>query len=178
VVAVAVLALIAIPLSIFAATGGLEREAVTTQSPPAPPQPSPGATGATDWSVGRGFETGGFTIKIVSYQDDIPALSADGSEVSEHGQWILIGIRVRNSTSEEGTFVPDQQTLITETGQTYSNEPASALKHADFKLGTLPIAPGGDQSGYLAFDIPLDARATELRLVGRIGEPSVTVPLG
>jgi hypothetical protein len=177
----AILVLIAIPFGILTLTGGFERDSAVIQSPPAvaaPATPAPGEPGATDWSVGRGFETGSYTIEIVSYQDGIPALSADGSEVSENGQWVLVGIRVKNTGAKEGTFVPDQQSLIDAAGQTYANEPASALKHADFDLGTAPIPTGQAQVGFLAFDVPLDARATQLDLVGRVGEPPVTVPLG
>ncbi|MDR2454587.1 MAG: DUF4352 domain-containing protein [Bifidobacteriaceae bacterium] len=178
-VAVAALAaLVAIPFAVLELTGGGSSDPAPTEAPLTPAAPTPGETGATDWSVGRGFDTGGFSIEIVSYWDAVPALSADGSEVAENGQWVLVGIRVKNTGDEEGTFVPDQQSLTTEAGQTYSNEPASALKHADFKLGTSPIAVGQSQVGYLAFDIPIDARPSQLSLVGRVGEPPVSVPLG
>jgi hypothetical protein len=179
-IAAAVLAVVGVPVAILTASGAFER-----QTPSAPPSvvtadaaPLPGESAATDWSVGRSFESGDFSLEIVAYQDGLSALSADESEISENGQWVLVEIAVKNNGAKEGTFVPDQQILIVDSGAEYSNEPASALRHAESKLGALPIEPGQSQTGFLAFDIPIDSRATELRLVGRIGEPPVTVPLG
>jgi hypothetical protein len=173
----AVLVLLAIPVTIIGVTGGFDRP-VETPQPVAPSSPAPGEAGATAWSLGRDFASGDFTLELVAYEDALAALAEDGSEIAENGQWVLVEIKVRNNGTKEGTFIPDQQVLIVETGQTFNNEPASALAHADFKLGVSPIAPGGTQTGFFAFDIPIDARATELRLVGRLGESPVSVPLG
>ncbi|MDR2347801.1 MAG: DUF4352 domain-containing protein [Bifidobacteriaceae bacterium] len=98
--------------------------------------------------------------------------------MSEYGQWVLLGITIKNAGDQDGTFLPDQQLLVTEQGKEYKNQPASALKYDKFILGASPIKPGGSQSGFLAFDIPLDDRPVALKLVARIGQPAVTVPLG
>ncbi|MDR2253706.1 MAG: DUF4352 domain-containing protein [Bifidobacteriaceae bacterium] len=172
------LVLVGIVTGAAALTGAFNHPTPT----PAPVQeitvPAPGQSGATRWSLGRSFDSGGFSLKIVSYEDGIGALASDGSEISEHGQWVLIQIEVTNNGEKEGTFVPNQQFLITDDGQRFPNEPASALRHKPSPLGTAIIAPGEYQSGYLAFDIPLDRHPTELELVGRVGELPVTVPLG
>ncbi|MDR3107269.1 MAG: DUF4352 domain-containing protein, partial [Bifidobacteriaceae bacterium] len=141
-------------------------------------EPDPGATGATEWSLGQSFTAGDFLLALDSYEGDLPQLADPGQEVAENGRWVLVGITVKNAGDEDGTFLPDQQVLVTEKGDRYANEPASALKHAEFTLGINPIKPGGSQSGFLAFDIPLGDRPVALELVGRIGEPAVTVPLG
>ncbi|MDR1119048.1 MAG: DUF4352 domain-containing protein [Bifidobacteriaceae bacterium] len=180
-IAAAVVALLAIPVAIIALTGGFTPEPTPepgVEETAAPPQPSPGASGATEWMMGRTFDTGNFELEILAYQDGLPALSEDGSEISENGQWVLVELKVRNRGDTEGTFIPLQQVIVTEAGDTYANEPASALRHANSNLGATPIKPGESQTGFLAFDIPIDSRPTELRLTGRIDDPPVSVPLG
>jgi hypothetical protein len=142
------------------------------------PTPQPGESGATAWSVGRDFDSGDFRLTVIGYEDALPALSQDGGEIAENGQWVLVEIKVQNRGSKEGTFLPRKQTLIADNGAEYPNEPASALRHAEFQLGVDPIKPGQSQTGFLAFDIPIDSRAAELRLFGRVDEPPLTVPLG
>ncbi|MDR0592813.1 MAG: DUF4352 domain-containing protein [Bifidobacteriaceae bacterium] len=170
-------------LAVLALTGSLPGGQGTVE-PPAPPVeptpsgPAPGESGATAWSLEQEFASGDFVLEIDSYQDRLAELAGPGSVVAENGRWVLVGITVRNTGDEDGTFLPDQQVLVTEQGAEHANEPASALKHADFVLGIYPIKPGGSQTGFLAFDIPLEERPVELRLVGRISEPAVKVPLG
>jgi hypothetical protein len=184
VVVLVVLVLVGIVAAVLALTGNLPggREAAppskspTTQAPPA--QPAPGAAGATAWSLRQNFRAGDFVLVLDSYEDGLPELADPGSEVAENGQWVLAGITVKNAGTQEGTFLPEQQFLVTDKGTEYPNEPSSALKHAEFILGVSAIKPGGSQSGFLAFDIPLEERAVALKLVGRIGEPAITVPLG
>jgi hypothetical protein len=176
--AVAVLALIAIPVAIIGLTGGFKPQTQAVEQSAEPSVPAPGASGATEWSVGRDFESGDFTLQVVSYEDSLTALSGDNGVIPENGQWVLVEVAVENRGSKEGTFIPDQQKLVTDTGETYDNEPGSALMHAQFNLGSTPIKPGQTQTGFLAFDIPIDSRAARLTLVGRIGGEPVTVPLG
>jgi hypothetical protein len=173
----AVVLLVGVAFGVFALTGGLDPD----QPEPTveqPTQPSPGASGATRWSVGRTFEAGDFTVKVVSYADRIDSLGPNGSLVAENGQWVLLEVTVKNVGGQEGTFVPDQQVLTTLAGKEYVDDPASALAHAEFTLGTAPIKPGAAQTGLLAFDIPLDDSPAALRFVGRVGEAPITVPLG
>ncbi|MDR1189574.1 MAG: DUF4352 domain-containing protein [Bifidobacteriaceae bacterium] len=184
VIVLAVLLLAGITLAVLALTGNLGRARDQTPTPEpsaptaAPGEPAPGEAGATEWSLAQSFRQGDFILVIDSYQDALPALADPGSEVAENGQWALFGITVKNAGDQDGTFLPDQQILVTDKGTEYPDEPASALKHADFVLGTSPIKPGGSQRGFLAFDIPLEEKPVELRFIGRIGEPAVTVPLG
>jgi hypothetical protein len=184
VVVLLVLLLVLIVVAILAVTGNLTggRE----QPPPSPPaqtepsadQPAAGDAGATQWSLGRDFHLGDFVLVVDSYEDGMAQLAESGSEVAEHGQWVLIGVTVKNAGDEDLTFLPEQQGLLTDKGTEFVNEPASALKHADFILGVAAIPPGGSQAGFLAFDIPIEDRPVALEFVGRVGEPSLTVPLG
>jgi hypothetical protein len=184
VVVLGLLAVAVIALIVLALTGNLRAGGDRAPSPPPtgttqrPNEPSPGASGATEWAVGRSFHEADFVVVVDSYEDSLPALADPGSEVAENGQWVLVGITVKNAGDQDATFLPDQQVLVTEQGNEYPNEPSSALKHADFILGTSAIKPGSSQTGYLAFDIPLEDRPIELRLIGRIGEEPATVPLG
>jgi hypothetical protein len=177
-VVAAVLLVIGVPFGILYANGTIHfgGEPTALEEPAA--TPSPGDEGATDWSLQQTFVSGDFVLEILSYQDSLPALNTDGSEIAERGQWVLIEIRVRNNGPEEGTFVPDQQRLLTNKGETYLDEPASVLRYAPTDLGLEPMAPGVTQTGYLAFDIPIDSRPVELMLIGRLGEERASVPLG
>jgi hypothetical protein len=184
VVVLVVLLLVGIAVAVLALTGNLPggRQAAppsptpTVQLPPA--QPEPGSPGATKWSLEQNFRAGDFVLVLDSYEDGLAELADPGSEVAENGQWVLVGITVKNAGTEDGTFLPEQQFLITDKGKEYPNEPLSALKHAEFILGVNAIKPGGSQTGFLAFDIPLEDRPVALRFIGRIGEPPITVPLG
>jgi hypothetical protein len=159
-------------------TGGFNTTTKPTPSAKASVMPRPGDTGATTWSLNRSFQAGDFTLRIVDYQEGLPALAETGEQVSENGQWILMEISVTNNGAQEGTFVPEQQVLLTDSGEEAVNEPASALAHAEFNLGTTPIKSKQTQTGFLAFDIPLDCKPTALQFVGKLGQNTVTVPLG
>ncbi|MDR0626615.1 MAG: DUF4352 domain-containing protein [Bifidobacteriaceae bacterium] len=184
VIVLVVLALAGIAWGILALTGNLGgRTERASSAPPAasptdPVEPAPGEEGATDWSLSESFRQGDFILVLDSYEDGLSALAEPGSEVAENGQWVLIEITVKNAGNEEATFLPEQQVLITNQGGEYDNEPFSAFKHAEFLLGVTTIKPGGSQTGFLAFDIPIDDQPTELRFVGSVSEPPLTVPLG
>ncbi|MDR1440907.1 MAG: DUF4352 domain-containing protein [Bifidobacteriaceae bacterium] len=186
VVVLVMFALAAAVLAVLALTGDLPWErgpssrSTTQQSaPPAnPDQPAPGAQGATDWSLGQTFKTGSAVLQITSYEAGLPGLGEAGTELSERGQWVLVGVTVKNGGDKDVTFPTGMQVLVTQSGKEYQNEPESALKYADFVLGANAIKPAGQQSGYLAFDIPSDDPPTSLRLVGQLSDPPVTVPLG
>jgi hypothetical protein len=180
----AALVLVGIAVVLLALTGNLSRSkteptpSVSLSQTPSPNQPAPGESGATQWSLGQSFRAGDFVLVLDSYEAGLAELADPGSEVSENGQWVLLGVTIKNAGTQDGTFLPDQQTLVTDQGKTYPNEPLSALKHQEFILGVSPIKPGGSQTGFLAFDIPLDDRPVALEFTGRIGEPATTVPLG
>jgi hypothetical protein len=169
------MALTALAFVILLLTGQIGSQSST---PPSLNESSPPTSAHPDWVIGQTFEDGDLAFRILSYEDSLPSLVADGGEVAERGQWVVIQLEISNPGETERTFVPDVQEIVTNQGEIYPNEPASALRIAEPALGAKPIAPGDKQVGYMAFDIPIEAKPTELKLTSRVGEPALVIPLG
>ncbi|MCL2804147.1 MAG: DUF4352 domain-containing protein, partial [Micrococcales bacterium] len=142
------------------------------------PTPSAGATGATEWSMAHAVESGGFSLEVTSIEDSLTSLTGDDANLPEHGQFVVVGVKVTRTASDDGTFMADRQALGLPDGQRFFNEPDSAFLYKGTRLGASPIQPGKTVEGFLVFDIPEGQKPDRLEFTGEIGQEPVMVPLG
>jgi hypothetical protein len=179
VIAACLVAIVGLAAGVLALTGHLGNEGAPAPSAsPNAATRSPGQEGATAWSLGKKFQAGDLAVTLTSYKDQLTSLDGEGKWVAENGQWVVIGLTVEYTGTDQGSFVPEQQVIVASDGKSYPNDPKSALHYKEDALGAEPLKPDDPQSGYMAFDIPLDKVPTAVEFVGKIGEPAITIPLG
>jgi len=142
------------------------------------PTPTAGAPGATKWSMAHAVESGGFSLEVTSIEDSLTSLTGDDANLPEHGQFVVVGVKVTRTASDDGTFMADRQALGLPDGQLYFNEPDSAFLYKGTRLGASPVQPGETVEGYLVFDITECQQPDRLEFTGEIGQEPVMVPLG
>jgi hypothetical protein len=142
------------------------------------PTPSPGAAGATDWTLGRTFESGEYSLTIRTYADAMASLTEQGTWTAENGQFVILEISVTYNGRGEGAFLPAEQRLVTNTGASYTADVKTAQAYKVHTLGARPMSPGKAEVGYLAFDIPQTDKPAALEFVADLGSEPLTIPLG
>jgi hypothetical protein len=174
----AVVALVGIVVAVMAMTGHLAPSHETPIPTVVVTAPTTGEAGATEWSLNRAFEAGDFTVTMTSYRDQETSLGPEGTWTSENGQFVLISLTVEYTGEGQGTFLPGEQHLLTESGERFTNDVQSALLYRPETLGDSPLVPGQPQEGALAFDISRTDPPVALEIVGVLGENPVIIPLG
>jgi hypothetical protein len=154
---------------------------VTPTSMPRPTSvatPSPGTSGATQWSMGTTFVNGDFAMRVLGVDEGLTQIGESGTWTSEEGQFVVITVELEYTGHATGYFPPDEQRLRVASGAEYGNDIESSFRAQSNALGQEALIPGTPQRGCLVFDIPTGETPAALEFVGDILSTPVTIPLG
>jgi hypothetical protein len=146
--------------------------------PTASATPSPGTSGATQWSIGTTFVNGDFAMTVLGVEGSLTQIGESGTWTSEEGQFVVISVELEYTGRVTGYFPPDEQRLTVTSGATYVNDVESSFRAQANALGQEALRPGVPQRGCLVFDIPTNETPVALEFVGDILSTPVTIPLG
>jgi hypothetical protein len=178
-VAAAVVLLAAVTAGALALARSMSAQSAAPEPTPSlAPGPEPGEEGATEWSVGRTFESEDYTLVVGSITGQMKSLNDEGTWTTENGQFVVIELTVAYTGEEEGAFFPQEQLLLTDSGKVYPDDVQSSYAYKQHTLGTRPLLPARPQTGYLVFDIPADETPTALEFTGSLAADPIEVPFG
>jgi hypothetical protein len=139
--------------------------------------PAPGESGATDWTLGRTFRDGDYTLRLLEYRQNVTEVGAC-QWTPANGQFVVMKVEIAYTGTVEGYFAPDEQTLRVAGGRTYPADVATAACYATHSLGLRALEPGESAIGYLAFDIDTAARPEVFEFKPDVLTESLAIPLG
>lgn len=118
----------------------------------------------TQSGLGETIEHGDWEIIVHAIEYDVPTAQLDEFLAEEpSGQWVTVELTVKNISGEPRSFSERDQVLMDENGSMYRYELwASTLFGFDTN-------PGSEETGVLAYDVPVDFEADHMLVNGQGG---------
>jgi len=122
--------------------------------------------------------TGGFAFDVTGLRCGVSSIGPDGLEQRPGGQFCLLDLKVTNKGREPELFASDVLRIHEANGESYAVAEQAAVFLNDRSPSLLDeIAPGGTVAGVFPFDVPTDARLTDVTLHGTLSTPGVRLSL-
>ena len=114
--------------------------------------------------LGETIDHGDWEIVVHAIEYDVPTTRLDEFFAEEpSGQWVTVELTVKNISGEPRSFSERDQVLMDEAGSMYRYELwASTLFGFDTN-------PGSEETGLLAYDVPVDFEADHMLVNGESG---------
>ena len=121
---------------------------------------------------------GGFGFDVTGLRCGVSSIGPGGLEQRPGGQFCLLDLKVTNKGREPELFDSDVLRIHDADGEAYAVAEQAAVFLNDRSPSVLDeIGPGGTVAGVFPFDVPADARLTEVTLHGTLSTPAVRLSL-
>lgn len=128
--------------------------------------------------IGDTVKAGDWQFKVTDFDCGKKSVGNEYLDKKAQGQFCLLRITAKNNGDEEGTLNGDGQKLLDDDGNTYSSDTeASLYENPDDTLFLEGVNPGNTAKGLVVFDVPKNAKITQVSLTGGFFGKSAEVAL-
>lgn len=128
--------------------------------------------------IGDTVKAGDWSFKVTSFDCGKTKVGNQYAGKKAQGHFCFLKITAKNNGDSEGTLNGDSQKLSDDDGKEYSSDlEASLYEDADSMLFLEGVNPGNTAKGTIIFDVPKEAKITEVTLTGGLFSDSADVSL-
>lgn len=132
----------------------------------------------TTAKIGDTVKAGDWQFKVTDFDCGHKSVGNQYAGKKAQGQFCFLRITAKNNGDDEGTLNGDSQKLADDDGKTYSSDTeASLYEDADDMLFLEGVNPGNTAKGLIVFDVPKNAKITQVSLTGGFFGKSAEVSL-
>lgn len=127
--------------------------------------------------IGTAARDGKFTFTVTRVKKNVKRVGSEMLGTKAQGRYVFVYVTVKNHGDEAQMFDASSQKLLDRAGREYSTDTEAGIYLEDSNAFLNEINPGNSVRGILVFDMPKNAKATEVELHDSPFSSGVTVSL-